>query len=93
VISLNFAAFREMIEEGAKLSLPQSAQVWFLRRMDRFFQIQSLHQFNSKFRPRWVARHIVYRSASDLGAVFVAALSAEALLPFDRSRRRERAEA
>jgi lysyl-tRNA synthetase class 2 len=93
VISLNFAAFREVIEEGAELSIPQSAQAWFLRRMDRFFQIKSLHQFNSKFRPRWVARHIVYRQASDLGPVFFAALSAEALLPFDRSRaKREKAE-
>src|SRR5262249_7826336 len=54
--------------------------------MDRFFQIKSLHQFNSKFRPRWVPRHIVYRQTSDLGPVFFAALSAEALLPFDRSR-------
>jgi lysyl-tRNA synthetase class 2 len=89
VISLNFAAFREVIEEGADLSIPQSAQAWFLRRMDRFFQIKSLHQFNSKFRPRWVPRHIAYRQTSDLGPVFFAALSAEALLPFDRSRKRE----
>jgi len=93
VISLNFAAFREVIEEGADLSIQQSAQAWFLRRMDRFFQIKSLHQFNSKFRPRWVPRHIVYRQASDLGPVFFAALSAEALLPFDRSRtKREKTE-
>jgi lysyl-tRNA synthetase class 2 len=89
VISLNFAAFREIIEDDASLTVPQSAQAWFLRRMDRFFQIKSLHQFNSKFRPRWVPRHIAYRQTSDLGPVFFAALSAEALLPFDRSRKRE----
>ena len=86
-ISLNFAAFRGIIEEGAELTLPQSAQAWLIRRLERFFQIQSLHQFNSKFRPAWVPRYIAYRSTGDLGAIGVAALSAESFLPFDRRER------
>jgi lysyl-tRNA synthetase class 2 len=86
-VSLNFAAFKGLIEEGADLGPLQSAQAWVIRRLNPYFQIQSLYTFNAKFLPRWVPRYLVYRNAGDLGPVAVAALSAEAFLPFDRGTR------
>ncbi len=86
-VSLNFAAFKGLIEEGADLGPLQSAQAWVIRRLNPYFQIQSLYTFNAKFLPRWVPRYLVYRNAGDLAPVAVAALSAEAFLPFDRSTR------
>jgi lysyl-tRNA synthetase class 2 len=83
-ISLNFAFMRSVIEEGAELSMFQSAQAWLVRRVNPYFQIESLYRFNAKFQPRWVPRHLVFRSTGDLGPVGVAALSAEAFLPFDK---------
>ena len=87
-VSLNFAAFRALLEEDADLESLQSIEAWFVRRLEGRFGIQmdSLRRFNAKFRPRWVPRHLVYRRPGDLPAVGVAALSAEAFLPFDRYR-------
>jgi lysyl-tRNA synthetase class 2 len=85
-VSLNFAAFKGIIEEGADLSPMQAAQAWVIKRLNPYFQIESLMHFNAKFHPRWVPRYLVYRSAGDLAAVGIAALSAEAFLPFDRNR-------
>ena len=86
-ISLNFAAFKGLIEEDAALNPAQAAEAWLVKRLNPYFQIESLLVFNAKFRPRWVARYLVYRSPGDLPAVIVAALSAESFLPFDRGPR------
>jgi lysyl-tRNA synthetase class 2 len=91
-VSLNFAAFKGLIEEDADLGPLQAAQAWLIRRLNPYFQIQSLLTFNAKFEPRWVPRYLVYRSMSDLAPLAVAALSAESFLPFDRGPRCECAE-
>ena len=88
-VSLNFAAFRGLIEDDADLGPLQSAQAWLIRRLNPYFQIESLLTFNAKFDPRWVPRYLVYRSIGDLAPVAVAALSAESFLPFDRGPRCE----
>ncbi len=87
-VSLNFAAFRALFEEDADLESMQKIEALLIRRLEGRFGIQmdSLRQFNAKFRPRWVPRHLVFRRPGDLPAVGVAALSAEAFLPFDRHR-------
>jgi lysyl-tRNA synthetase class 2 len=87
-VSLNFAVAREILCEGAELSTSEAAEAWVLRRLNPYFQIESLLSFNAKFHPRWVPRYLVYRSLSDLVPVAVAALSAEAFLPLDRYRDR-----
>jgi lysyl-tRNA synthetase class 2 len=84
-VSLNFAFCKALIDEDAELSAGQRAQAWFVRRLDPWFQIESLLRFNAKFAPRWVPRHVVYRARGDLPAVGAAAASAEGFLPFDRS--------
>ena len=86
-VSLNFAAFKGLIEEDADLGPLEGAQAWIIKRLNPYFQIQSLLTFNAKFDPRWVPRFLVYRSIGDLAPVAVAALSAESFLPFDRGPR------
>ena len=88
-VSLNFAAFKGLIEEDADLGPLAGAQAWVIKRLNPYFQIRSLLTFNAKFDPRWVPRYLVYRSVGDLAPVAVAALSAESFLPFDRGPRCE----
>ncbi len=85
-VSLNFAVAREILTEGADLSSVETAEAWVLRRLNPYFQIESLLSFNAKFHPRWVPRYLVYRGLIDLVPVAVGALSAEAFLPLDRHR-------
>lgn len=84
-VSLNFAFCRAWLDDCAEVSGARRAQVWMLRRLSPWFQIESLLRFNAKFAPRWVPRHLVYRTLADLPVVAAAAASAEGFLPFDRS--------
>ena len=84
LVSLNFAFFRAWLDDDAALSRLQAMEAWLVRRFNPYFQIESLLTFNAKFAPRWVPRYLVYRSVGELASVGVAAMSAEALLPFDR---------
>jgi lysyl-tRNA synthetase, class II len=83
-VSLNFAVFKGLIEEGADLKFVEAAQAWVVRRLNPYFQIESLLTFSAKFHPRWVPRYLVYRSAGDLVACGIAAASAEGFMPFGR---------
>jgi lysyl-tRNA synthetase class 2 len=46
------------------------------------FQLDNLLLFNRKFLPRWQRRFVVYERRLDLPRVGIAALAAEAYLPF-----------
>jgi lysyl-tRNA synthetase class 2 len=87
-VSLNFAAFRSLLEPGAELPPGQAMAAWLLHRMEGHFGIQmdSLRRFNAKFQPRWVPRYLIYPSRSQLPAIGLAVLSAEGFLPFDEGR-------
>src|SRR5439155_16558453 len=61
-VSLNFAFCRALIDPSAVLTASERAQAWVVRRLNPYFQIESLLRFNAKFRPRWVPRSVVYRS-------------------------------
>lgn len=80
-VSLNFSAFRRLLDPAVRHGRGQEAEAWLLRRFDPVVQLHSLYRFNAKFGPRWVPRHVVYRSRADLGAIGLAALAAEAYLP------------
>jgi lysyl-tRNA synthetase class 2 len=90
-MSLNFAAFRQQLGTDPT-GATQAVEAWLVRRLDGRFGIQmdSLRRFNAKFQPHWRPRHLVFRSAADLPAIGLAALSAEGFLPFDRSRAQAR---
>ena len=86
--SLNFA-FLGRLFRTAERSWPQRFELLLLRRLNPFFQIESLHEFNAKFDPAWVPRFIWYEGALSVPRVALAYLEAEALvrLPLIGSRR------
>jgi lysyl-tRNA synthetase class 2 len=91
VVSLNFAAFRALLDPSADRSRPREVTARLLHGVDGRLglQLDTLRRFNAKFAPRWVPRHLAYRSAADLPAIGLAALSAEGFLPLDRGRSTE----
>jgi lysyl-tRNA synthetase class 2 len=88
-LSLNFSAFRTLLDSEAELERLQSIAAWTIRRFEGKFgvQLDSLRRFNAKFLPRWVPRYVVYRSPGDIPAIGLAAYSAEGFLPFDSKSR------
>jgi len=83
-VSLNFAAFRNMLEKDAEIGKLEALAAWFIRKLPSYIQIDTLRKFNKKFRPRWVPRYAIYRSTIDIAAIGIAALNAEAMLPFQK---------
>ncbi|SDP69368.1 lysyl-tRNA synthetase, class 2 [Pedococcus dokdonensis] len=85
-VSLNFAAFRSVLERGGKLGAGPVLRAWrsVLLFASRWLQIESLYRFNAKFQPQWQPRFLVYPSASDLPRVGLAALEAEAFLTWPK---------
>ena len=81
-ISLNFAAFRSAFERGAQLGAGPVLRSWrnILLFFSRWLQMESLYRFNSKFRPEWVPRYLIFRKNSDLPKLGLATLRAEAFL-------------
>lgn len=79
-ISLNFAAFRSIIERGERLGAGPITRLMrnVLIFISRWLQIDSLYRFNAKFRPIWEPRFLVYPRQSDLPKIGLATLEAEA---------------
>jgi lysyl-tRNA synthetase, class II len=68
-LSMNFAAWGRLFEEGAELSLSQRALRRLATILNPFFQIKSLRDFNAKFDPDWSPRSIVVEAADSLPKV------------------------
>ena len=81
-VSLNFSPFAALLTPGAQLTAAQRLEAATLRRLKGWFQLDSLLLFNRKFFPEWERRFLVYERRRDLPRVGVAALAAEAYLPF-----------
>jgi lysyl-tRNA synthetase, class II len=64
----------------------QEVQRKALLRLKGHFQLDNLLMFNRKFFPRWERRFVVYERRRDLPRVGIAALAAEAYLPFQGPR-------
>ncbi|EME60139.1 phosphatidylglycerol lysyltransferase domain-containing protein [Amycolatopsis decaplanina] len=80
-VSLNFAAFRAVLEQGQRIGAGPVARLSArtLRFFSRWIQIETLYRFNAKFQPRWVPRYLVYPAARDLPRVGIAVFEAEGL--------------
>ncbi|RJQ91188.1 phosphatidylglycerol lysyltransferase domain-containing protein [Amycolatopsis panacis] len=80
-VSLNFAAFRALMEQGRRIGAGPVARMSakVLHFFSRWIQIESLYRFNAKFRPRWVPRYLVYPGVSSLPRVGIATFEAEGL--------------
>jgi lysyl-tRNA synthetase class 2 len=81
-ISLNFAPFAALLAPEAELSRVQRLERRALLRLKGHFQLDNLLLFNRKFFPDWERRFVVYERRRDLPRVGIAALAAEAYLPF-----------
>jgi lysyl-tRNA synthetase class 2 len=86
-VSLNFAPFAALFAPEADLSGMQEIQRRALYVLKGHFQLDNLLAFNRKFFPRWERRFVVYELRRDLPRVGIAALAAEAYLPFQGARK------
>jgi len=87
-ISLNFAPFAALLAPEADLSSLQRLERRALLALKGRFQLDNLLLFNRKFLPSWQRRFVVYERRRDLPRVGIAALAAEAYLPFSGRERR-----
>jgi lysyl-tRNA synthetase class 2 len=80
-VSLNFAAFRALLEQGHRIGAGPVAKTAarVIRLASRWIQIESLFRFNAKFQPRWVPRYLVYPGVRELPRVGIAVFEAEGL--------------
>jgi lysyl-tRNA synthetase class 2 len=86
-LSLNFAPFAALLAPEVQLTALQRLERRALLRFKGRFQFDNLLLFNRKFFPHWQRRFVVYERRLDLPRVGIAALAAEAYLPFSgRSR-------
>lgn len=85
-ISLNFAMFREVFEEGNRLGAGPILRLFrkFLLALSRFWQLESLYRSNVKYQPLWVPRFACYAGASQIPSALLAILSAEGFLSLPR---------
>lgn len=85
-VSLNFAAFRALLDRGAERTPPQRLGYRVLHLLDPLIQVESLYLFNAKFRPGYVARTVLLSSWLSLPRTLFALLGLEFALPWDRRR-------
>jgi lysyl-tRNA synthetase class 2 len=83
-VSLNFSPFAALLAPEAQLTRGQRVQAAALRSLKGHFQLDNLLLFNRKFFPTWQRRFVVYERRRDLPRVGIAALAAEAYLPFQK---------
>jgi len=86
-VSLNFAPFAALLAPEAELTGLQELQRRALQTLKGHFQLDNLLAFNRKFFPQWERRFVVYERRRDLPRVGIAALAAEAYLPFQQERK------
>jgi lysylphosphatidylglycerol synthetase-like protein (DUF2156 family) len=86
LISLNFAAFRPLIDAGETRGALEKAGYSALHLLDPFIQVESLYLFNAKFRPAFVPRGVAFQSLWSLPVVAAAMVGMEFGLGYDRRR-------
>ncbi|MEU4740394.1 bifunctional lysylphosphatidylglycerol synthetase/lysine--tRNA ligase LysX [Actinosynnema sp. NPDC023658] len=86
-VSLNFAMFRAVFEEGARIGAGPVLRTWrgVLGVASRFLQLESLYRSNAKYGPEWLPRYLCFARARHLPRVSVAAGVAEGFVPSLRS--------
>lgn len=81
-VSLNFAMFRSVFERGGRLGAGPVLRLWrsLLSFFSRWWQIESLYRANSKYRPIWEPRFLLFEKSADLLRIGLAAARAEGFL-------------
>ncbi|WP_419992996.1 bifunctional lysylphosphatidylglycerol synthetase/lysine--tRNA ligase LysX [Streptomyces boninensis] len=77
--SLNFAVFRSVFEEGARIGAGPVLRMWrhLLLFFSKWWQLEALYRSNVKYRPRWLPRFLCYGEPRALGRISLAAGIAE----------------
>jgi lysyl-tRNA synthetase, class II len=78
-ISLNFAVFRSVFEEGARIGAGPVLRLWrrLLLFFSRWWQLEALYRSNAKYHPEWFPRFICYGDAASLARIGLASAIAE----------------
>ncbi|MFJ2509667.1 bifunctional lysylphosphatidylglycerol synthetase/lysine--tRNA ligase LysX [Streptomyces griseoviridis] len=78
-ISLNFAVFRSVFEEGARIGAGPVLRLWrrLLVFFSRWWQLEALYRSNAKYRPAWYPRFICYADTGSLARIGLASGIAE----------------
>jgi lysyl-tRNA synthetase class 2 len=77
-MSLNFATVARYMHSPAGAFERTVGRI--AKRLNPYFQIESLYRFNAKFFPRWEPRYIAYEGRCGLPRLFLAAMWAEGQL-------------
>jgi len=87
-VSLNFAVFRAVFEEGARIGAGPVLRLWrsLLLIASRWFQLESLYRSNVKYNPQWLPRYLGYEDVRDLPKVGLASAAAEGFVAVPRLR-------
>ncbi|WP_084495377.1 bifunctional lysylphosphatidylglycerol synthetase/lysine--tRNA ligase LysX [Nocardia shimofusensis] len=82
-ISLNFAVFRSVFDEGARIGAGPVLRLWrgVLLFFSRWWQLEALYRSNMKYQPHWVPRFFLFEERRHLPRVAVAGALAEGFLP------------
>ncbi|WP_067532438.1 bifunctional lysylphosphatidylglycerol synthetase/lysine--tRNA ligase LysX [Nocardia crassostreae] len=82
-ISLNFAVFRAVFEEGGRIGAGPVLRLWrsILMFFSRWYQLEALYRSNVKYQPDWVPRFSLFEERRQLPRVAIASALAEGFLP------------
>ncbi|MFC9893197.1 bifunctional lysylphosphatidylglycerol synthetase/lysine--tRNA ligase LysX [Nocardia sp. NPDC127579] len=82
-VSLNFAVFRSVFEEGARIGAGPVLRLWrgVLLFFSRWWQLEALYRSNVKYQPHWVPRFFLFEERRQLPRVAIASALAEGFLP------------
>jgi lysylphosphatidylglycerol synthetase-like protein (DUF2156 family) len=78
-LSMNFAAFRSVLDGERGEGTFTRVERWALRRLSGVLPIESLWSFNAKYDPAWLPRYLVYPAAESFVPVVAAILRAESI--------------
>jgi lysylphosphatidylglycerol synthetase-like protein (DUF2156 family) len=78
-LSLNFAAFRSILDGERGEGLATRTERWALKRLSGIMPIETLWRFNAKYFPEWLPRYLVWPSAESFVPVVLATLRAESI--------------
>ncbi|MFE0102094.1 bifunctional lysylphosphatidylglycerol synthetase/lysine--tRNA ligase LysX [Streptomyces sp. NPDC059009] len=78
-ISLNFAVFRSVFEEGARIGAGPILRLWrkLLLFFSKWWQLEALYRSNAKYHPEWYPRFICYGDSGSLARISLASGIAE----------------
>ncbi|MCI4062447.1 phosphatidylglycerol lysyltransferase domain-containing protein [Micromonospora sp. R77] len=81
-VSLNFAVFRSVFEQGARIGAGPIIRLWrhALLFFSRWWQLESLYLSNAKYQPHWTPRYLCFAERRELARVGLAAAVAEGFL-------------